>query len=397
MTCPAICQWVLTVTARQTYRAGFVPNSPLPAGRGNSLLTAIHPIRETLSKGRQDGNKHFDPIAIPPCGEMATGSTIIKLLILKKTMAIDAYIWTGFIAFVLLMLALDLGVFHRKSHEVKIKEALAWSAVWISLALIFNYGIYHFMGKEKALEFLAGYLIEKSLSVDNLFVFIMLFTFFNVETKYQHKVLFWGILGALILRAIFIFAGVALISNFHWILYIFGAFLVFTGVKMLFHKDEEIEPERNPLVRLFKKLFPVTDTMHGGKFFVKINAKRVATPLFIVLLVVEFTDLIFAVDSIPAILAISDNTFIIFTSNVFAILGLRALYFALAGITKYFHFLKYGLSAILVFVGVKMVIVDLYKIPIVYSLLTILGILAISIVLSMIFPKVEEAVVVSKK
>lgn len=305
-------------------------------------------------------------------------------------MIIDIYVWVGFIAFVILLLAIDLGVFHRKSHEVKIKEALIWSAVWISLAFIFNYGIYIFMGKEKALEFLTGYLIEKSLSVDNLFVFIMLFTFFKVEPRYQHKVLFWGILGALIMRAIFIFAGVALISRFHWIIYIFGAFLVFTGIKMLFHKDEEVAPDKNPLVRLFKKFFPVTDQMHGGNFFVKINSKTVATPLFIVLLVVEFTDLIFAVDSIPAILAISTDSFIIFTSNVFAILGLRALYFALAGITQYFHYLKYGLSAILVFVGVKMVIVGFYKIPIVYSLLTILGILIVSIVLSVIFPQKEK-------
>jgi tellurite resistance protein TerC len=300
-------------------------------------------------------------------------------------MVIDVYVWAGFIAFVFLLLAIDLGIFHRKSHEVKIKEALIWSAVWISLALIFNFGVYVFLGEEKALEFLTGYLIEKSLSVDNLFVFIMLFTFFNVQPKYQHKVLFWGILGALIMRAIFIFAGVALISKFHWIIYIFGAFLIFTGIKMLFHKNEEIVPDKNPMVRLFKKFFPVSEQMHGSKFFVKINAKTVATPLFIVLLVVEFTDLIFAVDSIPAILAISNDTFIIFTSNVFAILGLRALYFALAGITKYFHYLKYGLSAILVFVGIKMVIVGFYKIPIVFSLLTILGILLLSVLASLVF------------
>lgn len=305
-------------------------------------------------------------------------------------MVIDVYVWAGFIAFVILLLAIDLGIFHRKSHEVKIKEALIWSAVWISLALIFNYGVYVFLGKEKALEFLTGYLIEKSLSVDNLFVFIMLFTFFNVQPKYQHKVLFWGILGALIMRAIFIFAGVALVSKFHWIIYIFGAFLVFTGIKMLFHKDEEIDPDKNPLVRLFKKFFPVSERMHEGNFFVKINSKTIATPLFVVLLVVEFTDLIFAVDSIPAILAISNDTFIIFTSNVFAILGLRALYFALAGITKYFHYLKYGLSAILVFVGVKMVIVGFYKIPIVYSLLTILGILIISVLASVMFKKKKD-------
>lgn len=305
-------------------------------------------------------------------------------------MIIDGFVWACFLGFVLVMLALDLGVFHRKSHEVKIKEALIWSAVWISLALLFNYGIYVFMGKEKAIEFLTGYVIEKSLSVDNLFVFIMLFTYFNVEAKYQHKILFWGILGALVMRAIFIFAGVALISKFHWIIYVFGAVLIYTGFKMLFHKDEKIEPDKNPLVRLFKKFFPVTEEAQGGKFFVKLDGKTFATPLFVVLLIVEFTDLIFAVDSIPAILAITNDTFIIFTSNVFAILGLRALYFALSGITKYFHYLKYGLSAILVFVGIKMTIVDFYKVPILYSLLVICSILVVSVLLSIAFPKKNE-------
>jgi tellurite resistance protein TerC len=308
-------------------------------------------------------------------------------------MEINGFVWAGFLLFVLLMLALDLGVFHRKSHEVKIKEALAWSAVWISLALIFNVGVYFLMGKEKAIEFLTGYVIEKSLSVDNLFVFIMVFSYFNVDTKYQHKVLFWGILGALVMRAIFIFAGVALIQQFHWIIYVFGAFLIFTGIKMLVQKDEKIEPEKNPLVRLFKRFFPVTDTMHGDRFFVKINAKTVATPLFIVMLIIEFTDLIFAVDSIPAILAISTDTFIIFTSNVFAILGLRALYFALAGIAKLFYYLKYGLSAILVFVGVKMVIAGFFKIPVMYSLLVIVSILIFSILASVILPKKQTETV----
>ena len=307
-------------------------------------------------------------------------------------MIVDGFVWTCFIGFVLVMLALDLGVFHRKSHEIKIKEALIWSAVWISLALAFNYGIYVFMGKEKAIEFLTGYVIEKSLSIDNLFVFIMLFTYFNVNTKYQHKVLFWGILGALVMRAIFIFAGVALINKFHWIIYVFGVLLVFTGIKMLFHKDEKIDPDKNPLVRLFKKFFPVTNKDHGGKFFVKMNGRTFATPLFIVLLIVEFTDLIFAVDSIPAILAITNDTFIIFTSNVFAILGLRALYFALAGITKYFYYIKYGLSAILVFVGIKMTIVDFYKIPILYSLFTIGTILLISVLVSLVFPKKTDLI-----
>ena len=307
-------------------------------------------------------------------------------------MIVDGFVWTCFIGFVLVMLALDLGVFHRKSHEIKIKEALIWSAVWIGLALAFNYGIYVFLGKEKAIEFLTGYVIEKSLSIDNLFVFIMLFTYFNVNTKYQHKVLFWGILGALVMRAIFIFAGVALINKFHWIIYVFGVVLVFTGIKMLFHKDEKIDPDKNPLVRLFKKFFPVTDQENGDKFFVKINGRTLATPLFIVLLIVEFTDLIFAVDSIPAILAITNDTFIIFTSNVFAILGLRALYFALAGITKYFYYIKYGLSAILVFVGIKMTIVDFYKIPILYSLFTIATILFISVLVSLAFPKKTDLI-----
>lgn len=302
-------------------------------------------------------------------------------------MHIDIYVWIGFIILILLLLFLDLAVFHRKLHEVKIKEALIWSAVWISLAFIFNYVVYVFLGKEKALEFLTGYIIEKSLSIDNLFVFIMLFSFFDVHPKYQHKVLFWGILGALIMRAGFIFAGVALIGKFHWVIYIFGAFLIYTGFKIYFQKDESVQPDKNPLVIFFRKLMPITNNLHDDKFFVKIDSKLFATPLFIVLLVVEFTDLIFAVDSIPAILAISNDTFIIFTSNVFAILGLRALYFALAGITKFFHYLKYGLSVILIFVGFKMLIAGFYKIPIVFSLLTILTILLGSIILSVLATK----------
>lgn len=297
--------------------------------------------------------------------------------------------WIAFLAFVILLLALDLGVFHRKSHEVKIKEALIWSAVWIGLALVFNYFVYVYMGKVKALEFLTGYLIEKSLSVDNLFVFIMLFSYFNVEPKYQHKVLFWGILGALVMRAIFIFAGVALLNSFHWLIYIFGGFLIFTGIKMLSPGENQVDPDKNPLVKLFRKFFPVTPEMHGSRFFVRQNKKLFATPLFIVLLIVEFTDLIFAVDSIPAILAISNDTFIIFTSNVFAILGLRALYFALAGITQYFVYLKYGLAAILAFVGTKMVISGYYKFPITWSLLIIFGILIVSVLASLLWPAKE--------
>jgi len=296
-------------------------------------------------------------------------------------------LWVGFSVFVLLMLFLDLKVFHRKTHEVKIKEAIIWTIVWISLALVFNYGVYLWFGKEKAMEFLTAYVIEKSLSVDNLFVFIMIFSFFNVKTEYQHKILFWGILGALVMRIIFIIAGIQLIQNFHWIIYVFGAFLIYTGLKIPFEKDKKIEPDKNPLVRLFKKFMPVTNENHGDKFFVKINAKTYATPLFITLIVIEFSDLIFAVDSIPAVLAISEDTFIVYTSNVFAILGLRALYFALAGIVKYFRFLKYGLAAILVFVGTKMCISDFYKFPVFLSLSIILGLLIISVILSLIIPE----------
>jgi tellurite resistance protein TerC len=304
--------------------------------------------------------------------------------------------WILFNVFVLAMLALDLGVFHKKAHEVKMKEALTWSAVWIVCALIFNTLIYYYWdwmapgseysNKDAALAFLTGYLIEKSLSVDNVFVFLMVFTYFQVPNLYQHKVLFWGILGALIMRAIFIFAGVSLITTFHWMIYVFGALLIFTGVNMAVQKDKKLEPEKNPVIRLFKKWFPVTNDYHGDHFFAKINGRMVATPMFIVLLVIETTDVIFAVDSIPAILAITNNSFIVFTSNVFAILGLRALYFALAGIMGLFHYLHYGLSVILVFVGVKMMSVDFYKIPVEYSLLVVLGILTVSVVLSKMFP-----------
>lgn len=304
--------------------------------------------------------------------------------------------WVLFNGFVLLMLALDLGVFHKKAHEVKMKEALTWSAVWIACAMIFNALIYfywdwmapgsEYANSDAALAFLTGYLIEKSLSVDNVFVFLMVFTYFQVPSLYQHKVLFWGILGALIMRAIFIFAGVSLITTFHWTIYIFGALLIFTGINMALQKDKKLEPERNPVIRLFKKWFPVTNEYHGDHFFAKINKQRVATPMFIVLLVIETTDVIFAVDSIPAILAITSNPFIVYTSNVFAILGLRALYFALAGIMGLFHYLHYGLSVILVFVGGKMMLVDFFKIPVGISLSVVLSILVISVILSKMFP-----------
>jgi tellurite resistance protein TerC len=298
--------------------------------------------------------------------------------------------WIGFSAFVLLMLFLDLLVFHKKAHEVKIKEAILWSIVWISLALIFNYCVYVWFGKQKALEFLTAYIIEKSLSIDNLFVFIMIFGVFQVKAEYQHKILFWGILGALVLRIVFIFGGIQLIQNFHWIIYVFGAFLIYTGIKIPFEKDKTIEPEKNPLVRLFKTFFPVSNVFHGDRFFVKVNDKTFATPLFITLIVIEFSDLIFAVDSIPAVLAISDDAFIVYTSNVFAILGLRALYFALAGIVKYFRYLKYGLAAILVFVGTKMCISSLYKFPVHWSLLIIIGLLIFSVFASLIIPNKKD-------
>lgn len=295
------------------------------------------------------------------------------------------YFWIGFHAFVFFMLALDLGVFHKHTHKVPVKEAVIWTLVWISLAMLFNVFVFFEFGKVKALEFLTGYVIEYSLSVDNIFVFILIFNFFAVKDEYQHKVLFWGILGALIMRAVFIFAGVALINRFHWIVLIFGGFLLFTGIKMLFQKEEQIDPDKNPIIRFFRKFIPVSDTLHGNRLFVKQNRKLHATPLFLVLLIIETSDLIFAVDSIPAILAISKDTFIVYTSNIFAILGLRSLYFAIAGIMGYFRFLKIGLAFVLSFVGFKMVAAYFnFEIPIVYSLLTIVSILAFSILASLI-------------
>ena len=304
-------------------------------------------------------------------------------------MSDSVFLWAGFNLFVILMLALDLGVFHRKSHEVSIREALIWTGVWISLAMLFNIFIYYYFNDDKAFEFFTGYLIEKSLSVDNIFVIIMIFSYFNVPKAYQHKVLFWGILGALVMRAIFIFTGIELIHRFHWLIYIFGGFMIFTGVRMLRQGDEQIRPERNPLVKLARKIFPFTKSFEGDNFFVRKGNKTWATPLFLVVILIEATDLIFAVDSIPAILAISDDAFIVYTSNVFAILGLRSLYFALAGIEKYFHYLKYGLSTILVFVGAKMCVMDYVKIPVGISLIVIVFVLAISMIASLVFPKKE--------
>lgn len=296
-------------------------------------------------------------------------------------------LWTAFNVFVLGMLALDLGVFHRKSHEVSIKEALSWTGLWITLAMLFNLFIYYYFDKEKAVEFFTGYLIEKSLSIDNIFVIIMIFSYFKVPTAYQHKVLFWGILGALVMRVVFILVGIELIHSFHWLIYIFGGFLIITGIRMLTSGDSKLEPEKNPLVKLARRIFPFVPTFEGDKFFVRRDAKLWATPLFLVVILIEATDLIFAVDSIPAILAISDDSFIVYTSNVFAILGLRSLYFALAGIEKYFQYLKYGLSAILIFVGVKMCIADFYKIPVDLSLIIIAFVLIIVMVASVAVKK----------
>jgi tellurite resistance protein TerC len=303
----------------------------------------------------------------------------------------DILFWVLFNAFILILLGLDLFVFHKKEHEVKIKEALLWSLFWIVLSLGFNVFIYFWHGPGPALEFLTGYLIEKSLSVDNLFVFIIIFSFFQVPLKYQHKILFWGILGALVLRGLFILIGVTLIAKFHFIIYILGLFLVFTGVKMAFtDSNAEIHPESNPILNWVSKHIRVTKTPDGGKFFTKINGKWFATPLFLVLIMVESTDVVFAADSIPAILAISKDPFIVYTSNVFALLGLRALYFALAGIMQLFHYLHYGLSAILIFIGAKLLLSDIVEIEMTYALLVVGVILTISVLLSLIFPKKQE-------
>ena len=291
--------------------------------------------------------------------------------------------WILFNAFVLLMLALDLGVFHRKTHEVSLKEALTWTFVWVFLAMAFNAIIYYWKGREQALEFFTGYLVEKALSIDNIFVFIMIFTYFQIPSKYQHKVLFWGIMGALLMRVIFIFAGVALIEKFHFTIYFFGALLIYTGYKMFNHNDVKIEPDKNLLIRFFKKFMPVTSYLQEDNFFTRLDGKRYATPLFLVLILIETTDLIFAVDSIPAILAITQDQFIVYTSNVFAILGLRSLYFALAGVVHRFWLLSYGLAVVLVFVGIKMLLIDLYKIPIEVSLIFIAFIITGTIFLSL--------------
>ncbi len=289
------------------------------------------------------------------------------------------------------MLVLDLTVFHRKAHPIKFKEALGWSAFWISLAGIFAVLVYFWHGKATALDFVTGYLIEESLSVDNLFVFLLIFKFFKVPGQFQHKVLFWGIVGALVMRFIFIWAGVALINRFHWIIYVFGAFLVYTGIKLFKQEDSDVQPQQNPVLRGFRKIMPVTKDYVGGKFFVR-DRGLYATPLFLVLLVIETTDVVFAADSIPAILAITRDPFIVYTSNVFAILGLRSLYFALAGMMELFHYLHYGLAVILTFIGVKMLISNYYHLPTAVALGVVAGVLAISVVASLAFPKKQRMV-----
>ena len=296
-------------------------------------------------------------------------------------------LWLGFTAFVIALLALDLGVFHRNAHEVSVKEASIWSAVWISLALLFNALVLHWFGAERGLEFLTGYLIEKALAVDNIFVIYAIFAYFAVPAAYQHRVLFWGILGALVMRAIFIFAGAALIQQFHWVMYVFGAILVFTAVKLFLLKDEGLEPEKNPVYRLMKRVIPSVPDYDGSRFTTIRNGKRFATPLLMVLVLIEWTDLVFAVDSIPAIFAVTQDPFIVYTSNIFAILGLRSLFFVLAGVIGKFHLLKPALAGVLAFVGTKMLIVDFYKVPIGASLAVIAVLIAIGIAGSLLFPK----------
>lgn len=306
-------------------------------------------------------------------------------------MLVELLPWVLFLAFIIGLLALDLGVFHREAHEVERKEALTWSAVWIGLALIFNAGVFWFMGSQAGIEWFTGYVVEKSLAVDNVFVFLLIFSAFAVPAKYQHRVLFWGIIGALIMRAGLIASAGVLLSTFHWIIYVFGAFLIFTGLRFLRGGHETPSLETNRLVKLAKRFYPVTEGYEGQRFFVKRNGVRFMTPLFLVLLLVESTDLVFAVDSIPAIYAITDDPFIVFTSNVMAILGLRALYFVLAGYLAGLKYLKPGLAGVLVWVGGKMLLVDVYKVPALISLGVIITILTIAIGASFLARRGEEA------
>ncbi|MGC8760584.1 MAG: TerC family protein [Bryobacteraceae bacterium] len=295
-------------------------------------------------------------------------------------------LWAGFLLLIFVLLALDLGVFHRRAHVIHPREALLWSVFWICLALVFNLAVWRWFGKAHALEFLTGYLIEKALSVDNIFVFVVIFTYFAVPPALHHRVLFWGILGALVLRGVFILAGAAIIQKFHWAIYVFGAFLIFTGIKLFLDRGSEVHPEQNPVYRLFRRMVRSTSGYRGPRFFVTENGVRYATPLLLVLVCIEATDVVFALDSIPAIFAVTRDPFIVFTSNIFAILGLRALYFLLAGIIPKFRFLRIGLAVVLVFVGVKMVIEGWVEIPILASLFIIAAVLAVSILASWLLP-----------
>jgi tellurite resistance protein TerC len=304
--------------------------------------------------------------------------------------------WIGFNLFVLAMLAVDLGLFNREAHKISVKEATTWTIVWVTLALTFNAGVYYFISRQAALEFLTGYLIEKALSVDNIFVFVIIFTYFHVPDKYQHRVLLWGILGALVMRGIMIGAGALLIQRFEWVIYIFGAFLVFTGIKMALQSEHSVSPDKNPILKLIRKFFPVSTVYHGQRFIASepvgdgTKTRKVITPLLVVLIVIETTDLIFAVDSIPAIFAVTKDPFIVYTSNIFAILGLRALYFLLAGIIDKFIYLKYGLAMVLAFVGVKMLLSGWIHIGIGVSLGVVALVLAVSIIASLLHKPVTE-------
>lgn len=298
--------------------------------------------------------------------------------------------WILFNLFVLAMLALDLGIFQRRGHVVKFREAVIWSLVWIALAAAFSVIVYFWHGRTESLEFITGYVIELSLSVDNLFIFLLIFRYFRVPASDQHKVLFWGILGALIMRAIFILLGVSLIQRFHWIIYAFGALLVYSGIKLLSEEEKEIQPEKNPLLRLLRRFVPVTETYEEGKFFVR-RPELSATPLLVVLIVIETTDLIFATDSIPAVLAVTLNAFIVYTSNIFAILGLRSMYFALAGMMDIFHYLHYGLSMVLIFIGGKMLVSHYYQVSTPVSLVIVATLLLTSVGASLAFPKKEAS------
>lgn len=302
-------------------------------------------------------------------------------------------IWIGFVVFILAVLALDLGVFHKKSHTVSFKESIIWSGVWIALAMAFNVVILFWRGQEDFMLFLTGYVIEKSLSVDNLFVFLLIFGYFKIPNQYQHKVLFYGIIGALVMRAFFIWAGIAILEKFTWVIYIFGAFLIFSGIKMMLPHDENADLSESWVIKSARKFFHTTHELHGDRFFALEDGKKLMTPLFLALIFVEFSDLVFAIDSIPAIIGITNDPFLVFTSNVFAILGLRSLYFALKGFADMFHYLKYGLAVILMFIGVKMLIVKYYHMPIAVTMGVIFTVLLTSVLVSIYMKKKEESAI----